>query len=138
MNALTRWENYAPVSVGLADMFNRLDAFSDSQSVNYPPYNIFKLSDTEQEVQIALAGFKKEDIEVAVERQVLTVRATHSTEEGTGSYIHKGIGYRNVARNWQLGDNAAVDTVTFVNGLLCIKVKLEVPEEQQRKLLPIT
>ena len=137
MNALTRWETYNPVSIGLEDMFRRLDTFTDSTAVNYPPYNIFKLSDTEQEIQIALAGFKKEDIEVAVERQVLSVRATHNDDD-EGTYIHKGLAYRNVARNWQLGDNAVVDTVTFVDGLLKISVKLEVPEEQKRKTLPIS
>lgn len=137
MNALTRWEQFSPVSVGLSDMFNRLDAFSDSQSVNYPPYNILKVTDTEQEIQIALAGFKKDDIEVAVERQVLSVRATHETK-GEGNFVHKGIAYRNVARNWQLADNALVDGVTFVDGLLTITVKLEVPEHMQRKLLPIS
>ena len=78
MNTLARWENYSPVSVGLADMFNRLDAFTDSQSLNYPPYNIYKVDEVTQEIQIALAGFKKDDIEVAVERQVLTVRAGHT------------------------------------------------------------
>ena len=137
MNALTRWENYAPVSVGLGEMFNRLDAFADSQSVNYPPYNIFKVSDTEQEIQIALAGFKKKDIEVAVERQVLSVRATHESKD-EGTYLHRGLAYRNVARNWQLGDNAVVNKVTFEDRLLRISVGLEVPEEQKRKLLPIS
>jgi len=137
MNALTKWETYSPVSVGLADMFNRLDSFADSGSVNYPPYNIFKVSEEEQLIEIALAGFKKKDIEVSVERQVLSVKATHDTDD-EGTYIHRGLAYRNVARNWQLGDNAVVDKVTFVDGLLRISVKLEVPEEQKRKLLPIS
>ena len=138
MNSLARWETYSPVSVGLNDFFNRLDAFGDSTSVNYPPYNIYKVDDATQEVQIALAGFKKEDIEVAVERQVLSVRATHETKGNGEGYIHKGIAYRNVARNWQLSDNAMVSDVSFVDGLLTITVKLEVPEHMQRKLLPIS
>ena len=138
MSNLARWETYSPFSVGLSDMFNRLDAMADSQSANYPPYNIFKVSDTEQEIQIALAGFKKEDIEVAVEKQVLTVRANHESKGLNEGYIHKGVAFRNVARNWQLSDNAVVSQVKYEDGLLRITVGLEIPEEQKRKLLPIT
>ena len=65
MTNLTRWERYAPVSLGLSDMFNRLDAFADTNSANYPPYNIVKVDETTQELQVALAGFDAEDIEVA-------------------------------------------------------------------------
>ena len=112
MTNLTRWERYAPVSLGLSDMFNRLDAFADSTSANYPPYNIVKVDETTQELQVALAGFDAEDIEVAQERGVLTLRATkNEPNDDTQTYVHRGIAFRNVARNWQLADNAKVDNV---------------------------
>ena len=62
MNNLARWERYSPVGIGLEDMFRRLDAFADNASTNYPPYNIKKLDETSQVLEIALAGFTKEDI----------------------------------------------------------------------------
>lgn len=136
-NALTRWERYAPVSFGIEDMFKRLDTLADSAAVNYPPYNIIKLDDTSQELQIALAGFSKEDIEVSVERGVLAVTAKH-TSDGVGEYVHKGIAMRNVARNWQLGENTIVDEPKFIDGMLYITVRQEVPEEQRRRVLPIS
>ena len=135
MNNLTRWERYSPVGIGLEDMFRRLDTFADTASTNYPPYNIVKVDNETQELQIALAGFKREDIEVSVERGVLSVNACGSPEEG--EFIHKGIAKRNVARNWQLGDNVKVEDPTFVDGMLRIIVKVILPEEQKRKVLTI-
>jgi len=137
MNNLTRWERYAPVSFGIEDMFKRLDAFADSNSVNYPPYNILKIDDHTQELQIALAGFNKDDIEVSVERNVLAVSAKH-VPDNLGEYVHKGIAMRNVNRNWQLGDNTRVSEPKFIDGMLYITVSQEVPEEQRRKVLPIS
>ena len=137
MNALTRWERYNPVGIGLEDMFRRLDAFADTAATNYPPYNIKKLDDTSQVLEIALAGFTKEDIEVAVEKGVLTVKADTATVEDA-SFIHKGIASRSVARNWQLSENAVVEDPTFVDGMLRIVIRLDLPEAQKRRLLPIS
>ena len=64
MNNLTRWESYTPVSIGFEDMFKRLDALAANPTTNYPPYNLVKLDDEKQQLQLALAGFSREDIEV--------------------------------------------------------------------------
>ena len=136
MNALTRWERYSPVGIGLEEMFRRLDTFADTAATNYPPYNIVKLDEHSQELQIALAGFKREDIEVATEKGVLTVTANTDTTES--DYVHKGIASRSVARNWQLSDDCVVEDPTFVDGMLRVVIRQEVPEAQKRRLLPIS
>ena len=136
MNALTRWERYSPVGIGLEDMFKRLDAFADN-GTNYPPYNIVKLEDEKQQLQIALAGFQKDDIEVAVEQGVLQVSVSKSYETD-GEYVHRGIAQRSFARNWQLADDTIVEDVTYLDGLLRVTLAREVPEEKKRKLLPIS
>ena len=66
-NSLARWETYSPVSIGLENFFNRLDTFADTTAANYPPYNIVKVDELTQELQVALAGFNKDDIEVSVD-----------------------------------------------------------------------
>ena len=98
-NALARWETYNPVALGLEDMFKRLDVLTDSTATNYPPYNIVKVDDTTSQLEIALAGFTREEIEVAVERNVLTVKTNRA---GTDSreYTYKGLAQRTFARNW--------------------------------------
>ena len=137
MNNLTRWERYAPFSLGVEDMFARLDALADNNAGNYPPYNIVRVDEHSQELHIALAGISKEDISVAVERGVLTVSTT-SPKADTRQYIHRGIAARTFARNWQLGDNAEVGEPKYENGMLMIPVSLKVPEAQKRRELPIT
>ena len=136
MNNLTRWETYNPVALGLEDMFKRLDVLTDSTATNYPPYNIVKIDDVTQQLEIALAGFKRDEIEVAVERNVLTVSTTKAKEDGR-EYTHKGLARRTFARNWQLSDDAVVENVKYEDGLLTLDVRKEVPESQQRKLLSI-
>ena len=136
-NALTKWERYAPVGIGLEDMFRRLDAFSDSTATNYPPYNIVKLEEDKHQLQIALAGWDRDDIEVSVEQLILQVKTT-DTRNDTGEYLHKGVSSRSFARNWQLSDNTVVEDVKYVNGMLLITLAKEVPEEQKRRVLPIS
>ena len=136
-NALTKWERYAPVGIGLEDMFRRLDAFSDSSATNYPPYNIVKLEEDKHQLQIALAGWDRGDIEVSVEQLILQVK-TIDTGYEMGEYLHKGVSSRSFARNWQLSDNTVVEDVKYVNGMLLITLAKEVPEEQKRRVLPIS
>ena len=136
MNSITTWAPYAPVSIGLEDMFRRLDAFNE-HTPKYPPYNIVKLDDERQELQVALAGFTKEEIEVTVERKVLNI-SVNKTEDEVGEYVHKGVAKRSFSRNWQLSADTVIDEVTFVDGLLRITLRREIPEADRRKVLPIS
>jgi molecular chaperone IbpA len=136
-NLLPRWEVYNAHSIGLENMFKKLDAFADNPQSNYPPYNLIKLDDERQQLQMALAGFLKEDIEVAIEKKVLNISVS-KTYETEGDYVHKGIAQRSFSRNWQLSDDTVIDEVTYIDGLLRVTLRREVPEEQKRKLFPIS
>ena len=138
MNNLTRWERYSPVGINLEDMFHRLDLMADNAESKYPSYNLIKLDDTSQQIQLALAGFNKEDIEVSVERKVLNVRVQKADDVQIGEYVHRGIASRTFSRNWQLSDETVIDEVSYDNGMLYITLKRVVPEEDKRKVLPIT
>jgi len=137
MNNVVRWEQYAPVSIGFEDMFKRLDALAANPTTNYPPYNLVKLDDEKQQLQLALAGFSREDIEVSVERKVLNINVQKAMQD-EGEYVVKGISSRTFSRNWQLSEDTLIDEVTFVNGLLCVTLRREIPEEARRKVLPIS
>ena len=136
MNNLVKWEKYSPVGIGLEDMFRRLDAFADNESTNYPPYNIVKLDDDSQQLQIALAGWSRDEIEVSVERRVLNVK-TITPKMDEWEFIHKGIATRSFSRNWQLSEDTVVGDVAYVDGMLSITLTKEVPEELKRRVLPI-
>ena len=137
MNNLARWETYSPVSIGFEDMWKTLDALAANPQQNYPPYNIVKLDDERQQLQVALAGFMKDDIEVAVEKKVLNIRV-QKTYESEGEYVHRGIAQRSFSRNWQLSDDTVVSDVTYIDGLLRVTLEKHVPEEDKRRVLPIT
>lgn len=138
-NPMVRWERYAPIGIGLEDMFKRLDVLADtSASTNYPPYNIVKLDDNTQVLEVALAGWKKEDIEVSLERYVLNIKVQTPEDVNVGEYVHKGIARRTFSRNWQLADTVRIDEVTYENGLLRVTLQRVLPEEQKRKVFPIS
>ena len=137
MNNLARWESYTPYSIGFEDMWKRLDAIAANPPANYPPYNIVKLDDERQQLQLALAGYLKEDIEVAIEKKVLNISVSKSyvTE---GDYVHKGIAQRSFSRNWQLAEDTTIEEVTFIDGLLRVTLKREIPEEARRRVFDIS
>ena len=133
---MTNYPRYNAVGIGLESFFSRLDALQDSTSKSYPPYNIVVRDGETYDLEIALAGWSREDIEVVTERNVLTVSAR---KEGTDEreYAHRGISQRSFAKNWQLADDAVVESVKYENGLLIITLKKYLPEAQKRKVLDI-
>jgi len=128
---------YNSVGIGLETLFNRLDALQDSTAKSYPNYNIVVRSEGVHDLEIALAGFSREDIEVVTERNVLTVSAKRSPREEASTYLHRGLAFRSFAKNWQLSDDTVVNNVTYENGLLTVTLNKVVPEAQQRKVLEI-
>lgn len=133
---MTNLSRYNSVGIGLETLFNRLDALQDSTATNYPPYNIVVRSEGVHDLEIALAGWSRENIEVITERNVLTVSARRSgTDER--EYSHKGISTRSFTRNWQLSDDTVVDSVNYENGMLTVTLNRILPEAQQRKVFEI-
>ena len=114
------WEHFTPFTLGLDETFSRLEAFAGS-GTNYPPYNIYNGSDSRTILEVALAGFSKEELSVESERNVLTISANKSSKEDR-KYSYKGISNKNFSRNWQLADDVEVESVEFADGLLTIKM----------------
>ena len=128
-------------SIGFDRMFDRL--FDDSfvtTTTNYPPYNIVKVSDTDYAIQIAVAGFGKDDIEIETKENILTVRTKEKDEAevvDNTTYLHKGISNRAFKRTWQISDDVVVQGATFENGLLNIELERIIPEEKKPRLIAI-
>ena len=117
-------------SIGLD---NYLDQFFNIPSSNYPPYNLINLNNHESRLEIALAGFKKEEVKVYTEYGKLVVEGTKPEEKQTTEYFHRGLARRNFNKSWTLSEDCVVDDVTFENGLLTIELKKIVPEKHARK-----
>ena len=125
------WEHLTPFTLGLDETFSRLEAIAGS-GTNYPPYNIYNGSNSRTILEVALAGFSKEELSVETERNVLTISANKSSKEEK-KYSHKGISHKNFSRNWQLADDVEVESVDFKDGLLTITLMKELPEKQKRQ-----
>jgi len=133
---LNSWDVYTPFNVGLDDVFHRLEAMSGN-NVNYPPYNLIKHDTSNFTIEIALAGFKSEEIEVSTEQNILRVASKVEKRDSERNYLHKGLSNRSFTRTWQLGEDVRVSSVDFVNGLLIIKLQRIIPEHQKRQIYTI-
>ena len=123
-------------SIGMDEWFNRFDTVHES-TTNYPPYNLIKESETEFRLELALAGYKKEDIKVSTEWNKLSVEAKKSETSDVGEYLHNGLAKRAFTRTWTLSDDVKVSDVKFGDGLLVIKLNRVIPEHQKRKVYEI-
>jgi molecular chaperone IbpA len=127
----TTWQVYAPFGVGLDSVFNRLDAMS-GHNTSYPPYNIVKQDEANYEIEIALAGFKPDEIEVSTEQNILRVASKVEKRDTERTYLHKGLSKRSFNNSWQLADEVRVSSVDFADGLLTISLEKVIPEHQKR------
>ncbi len=117
-------------SIGLDDYFNQ---FFDLQATsNYPPYNLVHVNNVESRLEIALAGFTKEEVNVYTEYGKLFVKG-QKDEKDNADYVHKGLAQRSFERAWSLSDDVEIKSVSFENGLLVVELGKIVPEHHARK-----
>ena len=125
-------------SIGFDRMFDRLLDDSLVTTTNYPPYNIVKMDDTNYAIQIAVAGFGKDDIEIETKENTLSIK---SKEKGDvvdeTTYLHKGISNRAFKRTFTISDDVIVKGATFENGLLNVELERIIPEEKKPRLIEI-
>ena len=117
-------------SIGMDEYFDRIFSVSNH---NYPPYNLIQVNNSETRLEIALAGFKKEQVHAYTEYGKLFVRGEKEVSDEEGTFIHKGLAQRNFERSWTLADDTEVSNVVFEDGLLSITLTKIVPEHHQRK-----
>ena len=119
-------------SIGMDDYFDRFFALHETTS-NYPPYNLVQVNNVESRLEIALAGFKKNEINVYTEYGKLFVEGQKEDKETESEYIHKGLAQRSFTRVWTISDDTEVRSVKFEDGLLTIQLGKIVPEHHARK-----
>ena len=119
-------------SIGMEVYFDRLGTLHETTS-NYPPYNLIQVSNVESLLELALAGFKKEEINVYTQDGKLFVEGQKADTESDRDYLHRGMAQRSFTRSWTLSDETEVRSVTFEDGLLTIDLAKIVPEHHKRK-----
>jgi len=119
-------------SIGMDEWFKRFDTAFETHT-NYPPYNLVKESSVDFRLEIALAGYKRKDIEVTTEWNKLFVQAKKA-DDCEDEYLHQGLAKRAFTRTWTLSDDVVVKDVAFDDGLLTIKLNRVIPEHQKKKV----
>ncbi len=141
MNALQRYhsanlpelmERIQKNGIGMDDYLDRFFNTDFPQS-NYPPYNLIQLNNHESKLEIALAGFKKDELKVFTEFGKLYVEGKKEESKDVGEFVHKGLAQRSFERVWTVTDDTEIRSVGFEDGLLTINLSKIVPEHHARK-----
>ena len=141
MNALQRYhaanlpdlvDKITKNSIGLDEYFDNFFN-SDFPQSNYPPYNLIQLNNHESKLEIALAGFKENELQVFTEFGKLFVEGRKEESKTDGTFVHKGLAQRSFKRVWTVSDDTKVGSVKFEDGLLTVQLKKIVPDHHTRK-----
>ena len=139
-NNLTTFDRnkFIPYSIGFDNMFDRLFDIDLESSNSYPPYNIRKVDDNNYIIEMALAGFNKDDIEIEIADSELTVRSKKREDSNKDvNLIHQGISHRSFNRKFTLSEEILVKNAEMKNGMLIIKLEKFIPENKKPKLINI-
>lgn len=126
-------------AIGFDEMFKRLADWSEHipKVPTYPPFNIVKTSDNTYVIEMAVAGFGKQDIEIVLEDGVLTVTGNISNDNEVGDYLYKGLAGRPFTRQFTLADTVEVKNADMINGMLKIWLERFIPEHAKPKKIEI-
>ena len=138
--ALSLFDNFnqlTPYAVGYDKIFDNLSRYVDNSvtSTGFPPYNIRKEGDYHYVIEMALAGFSKEDIEVEVADGTLSVRS--DKKDDVADNLYRGISFRKFNRKFTLSDDIVVNDASLDNGMLTINLERVVPEEKKPRLVTV-
>ena len=124
--------------VGFDRMANLIEtAARQEQSPNWPPYNVMQFDEDQYRIEIAVAGFAQDDLDIEIKEGLLTVKGDKTTNVEETKYLHRGIAERAFERRFQLADHVKVVGANLENGLLVIDLKREIPEAAKPRKISI-
>jgi molecular chaperone IbpA len=125
-----------PFFIGFDRVLDRMHQQTPGQT-NYPPYNIVKVNDDNYHIEIAVAGFTRDELDVELKEGVLSVEGKKEDKETDGSYLHRGISARQFRRTFTLSDTIVVRGAEFLDGILTIELENVIPEEKKPRKIAI-
>jgi molecular chaperone IbpA len=126
--------------VGFDDQFNRIAKMHDDLTKNipnYPPYNIKKTGDNTYVIEIAVAGFARQDIEIELDNGNMIIKGSAKNEEEENNFLYKGIANRNFTRTFTLEDQIEIKDAEMINGMLKVFLERIIPEHKKPKKIEI-
>ena len=142
---LSIFNSLRPFSIGFDDMFDQFENMLGNGALtmqsNYPPYNIRKTGKDNYAIEVALAGFNKNDVEIEFEDNLLTVKTkqVNKSNENSedGEIIHKGISQRQFARSFTIADDVKISGAQLKDGLLTVACERVLPDHKKKRLIEI-
>ncbi|OJU12617.1 MAG: heat-shock protein, partial [Caulobacterales bacterium 68-7] len=126
-------------AVGFDRLAGLLDAAAASEGpTGYPPYNIERTDENAYRIEIAVAGFKPEELSIEVKENLLTVQGRKTANDETRRFLHRGLAERNFERRFQLADYVVVKDAALADGLLSVSLQREVPEALKARRVEIS
>ena len=123
--------------VGFDRLADLLDSAAAETATGYPPYNIERTGDNAYRIEMAVAGFKPDELAIEVKEAVLTVQGRKAANDAERRFVHRGLAERNFERRFQLAEYVAVTDATLADGLLSISLKRELPEALKPRKIAI-
>jgi len=120
---------------GLDHLFNELEHVTRHAQDHYPPHNIIKTSDTDYLIELAVAGFSRDELNIEVKDRTLTVTGEHKSKGR--EYIHRGISTKKFKRTFRLSEHVHVNGADLVDGVLSVELKYVIPEEMRPRKIEI-
>lgn len=121
--------------VGFDHLFNELEHVTRHAQDHYPPHNILKTGDTDYLIELAVAGFSRDELNIEVKDRTLTVTGEHQSKGR--EYIHRGISTKKFKRTFRLSEHVKVNGADLVDGILSVILRYEVPEEMRPRKITI-
>ena len=139
---VNNFNQLTPYAVGFDRVFDQLNTYArnNATSTGFPPYNIRKAGKDKYAIEVAVAGFNKDDVEVEYEDNLLTVKTKEvkrSEEKDGDEVIHRGISQRSFARSFTIADDVKVNGAELKDGLLTISCEKIIPEIKKKRLIEI-
>jgi len=127
--------------IGFDHVWSEIERLSDmADNKLYPPHNVVKHTETQFSVELALAGYRQEDLTVEVKEGILVITGDGRpklSDEVEREYLHRGISAKKFTRTFRLSEHVVVDGADFKDGLLVIDLRVEIPEEKRPRIIPI-
>tara|TARA_B110000014_G_C20126226_1_gene600214 strand:+ start:993 stop:1439 length:447 start_codon:yes stop_codon:yes gene_type:complete len=135
----TIWRDISPYAVGFDRSLNALSSLanSKSQTSNYPPYNIRKVSDDQYTIELALAGFDEKDIDIELAEDTLTIKGEKKDDMSEG-LVHQGLASRDFIKKFILSDDMIVKGAALSNGMLYVGIERIIPDHKKPQKIELT
>ena len=123
--------------LGFDHLFDELEKMTNHANDTYPPHNVIKADDMKYDIELAVAGFSKDDINIELKEHVLYIKGDREKRRKDEAYVHKGISGRKFSKSFRLSEYAEVSGADLTDGILTVSIEVVLPEEKRPQSIKI-